>query len=229
MRKVWKWICRQWISLLFGLPGVDFGDEVEERRKMAAVHLNVKNWEKIRGNFHAYFAKYLGKAEEKMVAENPIPGRWWGKWNGAALPRGEHKELVLPARVAVHCHRVARRIRQERADDSKHRQICRKIHAWNVSTNQPLVSRQQVNAMASRIKRGGSVLTVDDVTPAEFLAFWAIAEAAKQGLRFGRYEFKRHAAFCAVTLIGSHVPAMLVQVLQYAGNRAREDLDNNPF
>jgi hypothetical protein len=227
MEKVWKWICRKWIELLFELSGVDLGNEVEERRKMVVVHLNAKNWEKIRGNFHAYFAKYLGKAEERMVAENPIPGRWWGKWNQSALPLGELKELILPARVAVSCHRMARKVRQERANDSKHRQICRQVGAWDISRNVPLISRQTITRYFQRLKSG----SIDPacMSSNDLLCVFAVVQAEKLGLSFGRYVFKRCAAFASITLVGQHVPEMMLRMFQQAGSDALEHKERNPF
>jgi hypothetical protein len=225
-RIVWLWICGQWVDLLFALPGVDLGNEVEERWKTNWWHSRDRNWTKIRGNFYAYFAKYLGKAERQMVLEAPIPGKWWTCWNKSALPIMEEQTLELPAPVAVFSQRVARKIRQVRADDCHHRQVCRQIKYVNDKTGEPMVSQQAMTEYLQRLKRG----QIDrmHMSRIDSDCRYAVHLATAMGLRFGRYKFRASMTFSSVTLIGEHVPAMIVRILSYAGNRAR-DLQNNPF
>jgi hypothetical protein len=224
---VHRWICDQWIDCVLGIPGMPFDLVSSEREKMLRVHtfsgkkgLLGRNsaLQKITGNFQSYFAKYLGKAEKMRGSEDSIPGRWWGKFNAAALPLGKLCELALPDRVGVHAQRVARKIRQKRANEARHRAICAKTGL--VRDGEPLVSQFGLLGRRGRIYRDAFTLNVG----AELLEEWG-----GKVPRFGPYKFPPPLKFSAVRLTGAHVPAMLIRVLEYAGLRAREDASLSPF
>lgn len=232
-----KWIMRHWVDCFMGIPGMPPEIVDEERRKMEAWHFHSRNWDPIRSEFHAYFAKYAGKDEKNLFAENEIPGRWWGKFNPGALPLGQLKEVEVHEHMAIHAQRVARKIRQTRADNAKHRAICRQIGFVDGRTGQPTVSRFQVDravpVVGYVLKHYGNF----DVVPLDYLrsqgvklnAVLAVMCAIEKGLKFGRYVFPPAMKFSSVRLIGTGAPALVVRILEYAGERVRSEVEPLPF
>lgn len=238
--EVWKWAVEKWILCVMDIPGMPPEFVESQSANMRKVHMHPKNFEKIRSNFHAYFAKYLGKDLEAYVAEFEIPGRWWGKFNSARIPWGKLQELDLPKRVAVHAQRVARKIRQARADDAKHRALCRRFDM--MEGNDPTVSRMALQNCFDGLQAVGGV---------KALAEWCEARDARLPLSlYGRplvlllkaflvgvslksllagCKFPPATKFSSVRLIGSHVPEMMLRVVQYAGQRALIDREQTPF
>lgn len=247
---VWNWCADQWIDCVMAIPGMPREIVLEETRKMQAVHLFAgtkrnkfedSNFQLLRGDFHSYFAKYLGKQDEAHVSEFPIPGRWWGFFNKAYVPFGELREIVLPERVAVHSHRVARRIRQARADDAKYRALCRKFD--RMDGKRPKVSRFELEQAVQRWNRHAGMLRTEEDVPEFFrrvrggrsdsgaLGFLLDLHAAKHPFRdlVSGYRFPAAMKYSAVTLTGKHVPEMMVRILHYAGARALRDREVTPF
>lgn len=239
---VHRWISEQWIECVMLVSGMPSEIVAEETRKMSAVHLHPKNFEKIRGNFHAYFAKYLGKDVDAHAAEFPIPGRWWGKFNSEHIPLGELQELVLPARVALHSQRVCRKIRQARADDAKHRALCRKFDM--LKDGQPTVSRFALLECYERLQSAGGMVAMNaDGTGTTFrkvlgvgrdpAALAMLLKADADGFPLGDLvkgvRFPAAMKFSSVRLTGSHVPAMMKRILQWSGGRALIDREQTPF
>ena len=228
---VHAWICAQWIDCIMAVPGMPSDLQAEEIRKMRCVHLfegkgglldRKSALQKIVGNFQAYFAKYLGKDEKNIAANDIIPGRWWGRFNGAHLPTGKLCELVLPPRVNVHAQRIARKIRQKRANAAKHRAVCQQ---WGFVTGEaqtePTLSEFGLLGKRGRIFR--HIVDSGEYTPAEFEKWGGKVP------KFGPYRFAAPMKFSTVRLTGAHVPDMMVRVLQYAGARALVDRERTPF
>lgn len=251
---VWQWCVDQWIECVMAIPGMPPEIVAEETRKMRDVHLfsgskskgfTNSNFQLIRGDFHSYFAKYLGKPEEDHVATSPIPGRWWGSFNSAKIPFAELRQIELPERVAVHSHRVARKIRQVRADNSKHSAICRKFGGMSSDGKTPGVSRQQLERLHREWVAVGGETALDTDLPGVFRRLRAAAgsglgagivmftRASAEGVRLkdlvSGFRFPSSMKYSAVTLTGRHVPAMMLRVLQYAGDRAKQDQLCTPF
>ncbi|MDP0490808.1 MAG: hypothetical protein Q7Q71_07155 [Verrucomicrobiota bacterium JB023] len=88
-------------------------------------HMHSKNWQRPRKHFAAYFAKYLGKADESDPAFHP--GRWWGHVNRKSIPYGKHLVTELPQQEAVKLHRIARKLRQRKAEIAHRKKVMRKI------------------------------------------------------------------------------------------------------
>lgn len=242
---VHQWICGQWIDCVMLVPGMPPEMIADEKRKMLAVHLHAKNFEKIRGNFHAYFAKYLGKDVEAHAAEFPIPGRWWGKFNSAHLPFGQLKELPLPARVALHSQRVCRKIRQARANDAKHLALCRRFNGLLPDGKTPGVSRHQLQRFYQKFVELGGISAFLLDSPEYFsqlrrvagsgtgyasvMFYSAIAVGYKLSDLVAGCKFPSVMKYSSVRLTGSHVPPMMVRILEWAGGRALIDRERTPF
>lgn len=240
---VQRWIMEQWVECVFSIPGMPPEIVREERLKMEMVHFHSSNFEKVRGNFQSYFAKYLGKDVEAHAAENPIPGRWWGVFNGPSIPLGKLQELPLPSRVAVHAQRVARKIRQARADNARHRALCRKFDM--IENGQPLVSRQSLLRCYQSLQSVGGfsalvaweagecpavrkLVVNGDTAPFRLLLAAHVAGVRLEGL-LGRFKFPPAMKFSSVRLTGSHVPEMMLRIIQHAGARALIDRECAPF
>jgi hypothetical protein len=117
------WFVTQWNALC--CQGMD----AKAREHHRWFHARDANFQKVRA-FAGYFAKYVGKASG-VSAE--YPGRWWGSWNKAALPISEKLEVAL-APVALHrLRRIARKLRQNQANEAKHRKIVAKLGVRQIS------------------------------------------------------------------------------------------------
>jgi hypothetical protein len=253
---IWEWCVEQWIACVMDIPGMPPEIVEEETRKMRAVHMfsgtkkekfQDSNFQLIRGDFHSYFAKYLGKDDEAHIATNPIPGRWWFTFNSEKIPFGELREIEMPERVCVHTHRVARRIRQVRADNARHRALCRKYDM--LEDGKPLVSRQALLDCYQRLQSIGGKAALDawdsggspeiarqvrkmvphgDSAPLRLLLA-AMAAGERLESLLGRFRFPPAMKYSGITLTGKHVPEMMVRILYYAGGRALEDRESTPF
>lgn len=244
----WAWMVDQWIECVLSVPGMPPELVEKSRADMFRVHhfkgtkkkrFEDANFQAIRGNFHSYFAKYLGKDEMAHAAENPIPGRWWGVFNADRLPLGVMKEIELPERVAVYSHREFVKVRQARANDAKHYAMCRKLKM--IENGKPTVSRIALLECYKRFKRFGGWVSIDADVPRIFRkiighdsnAFLMLCKAHAEGIRLkdlvAPFKFPRPLRYAAVTLTGNAVPEMAVRILQYAGGRALRDRENCPF
>ena len=241
------WIVKHWVRCMMDIPGMPIEIQAEEHRKMTAFHSHATNWEAIRGEFHAYFAKYLGKDDKMKIAEQPIPGRWWGRINPAALPLGEKREIVLPDRVGVVAQRIARKIRQTRADNAKFNALCRKHDMF--SNGRPSVSRLELLHCFNRLKGIGGLAALHAWDSSDDSSFRRVIRAAvvhgstapltlllkvivsgdRVGSILGGYKFPPAMKFAGVRLIGTGAPALFAKILTYAGGVAMEHRDRNPF
>ena len=171
------------------------------------------NFQEIR-DFAGYFSKYLGKDAEAQLAEEPIPGRWWGIVNRKCIPWAELAEVELPRRVRLHAQRVARKIRQKRADAAKHRadmKVIDAVHHLGDNMGKPIISQFQLSC-------GRGALT------------WLVRATAKmKGVRLGKCKFPAAMQFSAVKFIGKDAPQMVGRILLYAYGRACEDKETMPF
>jgi len=215
------WLAHAWNSLLsIGLS--DF-----ERGKHLRWHLHAKNIEAVRGNIAGYFAKYLGKPLESVSEE--IPGRWWGKVNAKALPVSPVAEMPLPVRAAVIAHRHARKIKQKRANEAKHRAIARKAGLMDLD-GQPMVS--QFGLMQARnLTRNLDLGQIDIGTAPRSLYRAAIflTMPALKGLRWGKAKRQKYGNFSKVRLISTHSPATAIQIMRHVGDALKDWMERNPF
>lgn len=250
---VWRWCVDHWIQCVMAIPGMPPELIASETSKMRAVHLfegtkkegfRDSNFQKIRGNFHSYFAKYLGKDVEAHCAESPIPGRWWGKFNARHIPFASERSIVLPERVAVHAQRVARKIRQARADNAKHTALCRRFGGMASDGKTPGISRQQLQRFYRAWLEIGGESGIDTDLPNVFRRLRAAGgsgmasglvmfmNATGEGFRLTNflsgYKFPAAMKFSSVRLTGAHVPGMIYEILKYAGARALVDSGQPP-
>ena len=175
------------------------------------------NMQEVR-DFAGYFAKYLGKDEQAEVAREPIPGRWWGNVNKQNIPWAEMKELELPVRMRIHCQRIARKIRQKKADAAKHFCVMRELGLVRLTgpgKGQPIFS--QFFLTCGRARKGtdfGNNLR-------------AMLGIEAKGL--GRVQFPTAIKFAAVKLTGKSAVSTGKRILEYASDRFRDDLETCPF
>lgn len=232
------WIATQWNSL------VCVGLSDEETGKHLRWHLHPKNMEKVRGNIARYFAKYLGKPLETVCEE--IPGRWWGKVNANALPLSACSEMPLPERAAIFAHRIARKLRQKRADEARHRSIARNSGLVD-SNGQPLVSQFGLLAMRTRIRNLNHQHVSWDSFPVgtQRALDWLVAVPAQHGLRWGKAKLFpkpknldrdenqarrfRQVRFSGIKLISSQSPQTALQIMRSVGNAMEAWRFRNPF
>ena len=222
-RPVQRWIAEQWNELIC------LGSSVEDRNNHLWWHLrdgstrsgkyNRKedNMQEV-GDFAGYFAKYLGKNEKAQAARDPIPGRWWGKVNKQNIPWAEMKELELPERVRIHCQRIARKIRQKKADAAKHFCIMRELDLIRHSgpdKGQPIFSQFYLTCGKGRKGTffGDSLRKMFEL----------------EGKCLGPVRFPAAIKFAAVKLTGKSAVSTGKRILEYAGDRYRADLETCPF
>jgi hypothetical protein len=117
------WFVSQWNSLCCS------GMSDQEREKHRWWHARDENLQQVK-DIAGYFAKYLGKEED---ASGALPGRWWGSWNKDALPISETEEVALPSKALAMIRRIARKLRQNRANEAKHQAIVKKLEIRQIS------------------------------------------------------------------------------------------------
>jgi hypothetical protein len=222
-RSVQRWIAGQWNELICSRSSA------EDRAKHLWWHLRdgctrsgrydpkADNMQEIR-NFAGYFAKYLGKDEKAQAARDPIPGRWWGKVNKPNIPWAEMKEQELPLRMRIHCQRIARKIRQKKADAAKHLGIMRELDLLRLSgpnKGQPCFSQFFLACGKGRkgTAAGNTFRTIFDL----------------EGQSFGPVRFPAAIKFAAVKLTGKSAVSTGKRILEYARDRYRDELETCPF
>ncbi len=236
-----RWIAAQWNALVcVGLDG-------EERGKHLRWHLHARNMEKVRGNIARYFAKYLGKPLETVFEE--IPGRWWGKVNGKAVPLSVCSEMPMPERAAILAHRLARKLRQKRADEAKHRSTAKAMGLVDPK-GEPLVSQFGLLSMRDRLRglRLQSLADLDSLPVATQRAFdYLILFPHANGLKWGKAKLFpkpkkkilerdgnkarrfRSVRFSGIKLISAQSPRTALQIMRFVGMAMRNWLARNPF
>ena len=227
-----RWIIETWNKLICDHRGTVLGD----REKHLWLHSKPENFQPVR-NMHGYFAKYLGKDEADLIADEPIPGRWWGKCNRKALPFADCSELAVPAPVAVLMHRCARRITRERMHEAHHRSVMRKIGLVD-GKGEPLVSR--FGLLHARNNRKLRDLEVgESCSPSEFAQLLALTarvlvhqhhkEGISEPLRIGKVKITTRANHAKRTLLGKEAPITAQSILRYAAKVYRQKIENEPF
>lgn len=207
---VHQWFATRWNAL------VAAHSDADGRARHLAVHLHESNFQEVR-NMAGYFAKYLGKDAEAVLTGSPIPGRWWGRINSDRIPFATASIVENPPpRFRVICHRIARKLRQKRADEAKHRALCRAAGFVDDQGN-PHVS--QFFMTCARHFR--SIHQPHSITHHEVARF--------HGLRFGRYRFPGPLKTGSVVLVGEFAPATAKRLLEYAVGAFRDYLERVPF
>lgn len=222
-RTVQRWIAEQWNELICA------SSSAEERAKHLWWHLRdgstrsgrydlkADNMQEVR-DFAGYFAKYLGKDEKAQAAREPIPGRWWGKVNGQKIPWAEMKEQEMPLRMRIHCQRIARKIRQKKADAAKHFCIMQELGLVSLSgpeKGQPIFSQFYLTCGQGRkgTDFGRKLRKIFKI----------------EGKCLGPVRFPAAIKFSAVRLTGKSAISTAKRILEYAAHRYRNDLENCPF
>jgi hypothetical protein len=171
-------------------------------------------------NMAGYFAKYVGKAEDREICRDHIPGRWWGFCNSHNVPWGKRVSLELPVRMRIYAQRVARKIRQKRADAAKFNAVCRAAHLVNVdgpNRGRPYDFVSQFSITLGKWHR----------EPPGFNAPFYMAQSV--GKRFGKYKLPSALKTSAVRLTGPGSLQLAKRILEYAADRYRDFLETSPF
>ncbi len=201
-----SWFVAQWNSLC--CEGLS--NEASEHHRW--FHSRDENFEQVR-DMAGYFAKYVGKHEDSMGA---LPGRWWGSWNKDSLPVSPVVEITLTAKANAMIRRIANKLRRNRMNDGKHRQICHKIGVgdhisrWTLQRFRMGYSRQGYRAH-------GFMTSPNSYSPAgkEIAAYFD--DAAKlQGLRFGKSSFRgKHPSSAPIILLGKYSPNSMMRAVEW--------------
>ncbi len=216
-----RWLALQWNSLICA------SFDAEESGKHLRWHLHSKNMEAVRGNIAGYFAKYLGKPLEAVCEE--IPGRWWGKVNGSALPLSTRREVAMPERAAIIAHRIARKLLQKRANEAKHR-IIAKASGLMSSRGQPLVSQFELIRIRNRFKHIDlTQIDLDNPPPLFFHDLIRLEWPRQKGFRWGKAKRSPFAKFSKVRLISKDSPTTAARIMKFVGEAMREWASRNPF
>lgn len=213
-REVQRWFADQWNALICS------GLDPEERRKHAVWHHHEKNWEPVEAV--SYFTKYVGKVVEADATGST--GRWWGFWRKPKLPWAAKVEGTIPDKVAVDLNRIARKIRQNRADEANHAAACR-MAGLDRSPFQPSVLKPRPPTLwdFQRLRQGiGPDGKRDSSTP-----IWRayLEERMRSvGIRPGKYRFKMkagapHPDELKITLTGNHVPDLIRRAAEWSASR----------
>jgi len=202
-----SWISKSWNEL------VCRGCDADGRASHLAVHLHPSNFQEVR-NMAGYFSKYIGKDADAVLVGDPIPGKWWGKVNSDCIPWAEKRVLTgMPRRFRVVCQRIARKLRQVKANAAKHAAIQRKIgmvHPSGPEKGKPYFSEF---ALQCGPRRQGW---------REDIEFFAKA-------RLGPYKFPGPLKTGAVCLVGEFAPATAKRILEFARDDLHSYLQSNPF
>lgn len=181
-----------------------------------AWHLHEKNMFVVK-NMSRYYAKYLGKDEEASVMRDPIPGRWWGKINSAFIPVSVYEDTPLSPAASVYAQRIARKIRQKRANAGKHRALCSEmglVLSNGPDIGKPVLSQFEVLNRKQSGKRKGFFLDMLGVTG---------------GKRFGKAKLSPWLKTSSVYLSGDNSPALVQRILAYALARDAEEFLDVPY
>jgi hypothetical protein len=203
---VQAWIAEQWNNLAC----VGLG------RKAKSEHLY---WHARPENFFVierskYFTKYLGKDAEAAILRDPIPGKWWGKFNSRNIPVAEMVVVSVTPQVRVWVNRIIRKVRQKQLNAAKHYQICKDSELLRLigeDKGKPCVSEFGVQCGKKR-----------DM-------YWAIA--AVFGNRFGPVKPPKHYRMseCSVSLSGPSAPLAVSTALEYALARESAETSDIPY
>jgi hypothetical protein len=210
---VQSWIAHQWTSL------VCVGLHPKAKAQHLAVHLHPTNFELVK--HPKYFAKYLGKEEEASVGQHPIPGKWWGIFNRSNIPRSAKDQVPVSPQALIYAHRIFRKIRQVRWDESKHLALSKRgemIRLSGSDKGKPIASRFAVQCGPKRAmyREWLAEITKHLYGKAErFSAFRCPPE----------YRIKE----CSVSLNFPGAPDLAKRILEYAQNREAENYSDIPY
>jgi len=213
--EVRDWFARQWNELICAKL------DAAEKARHLCWHRHANNWQRV-GRLE-YFSKYVGKARDLQDGSGST-GRWWGFWRKERLPWAERIEGTIPDKVAVDLNRIARRIRQKRADAAKQAALAKRL-ACGVSPFSRWVSKPQPLTLwdLERLKAGYGPRGKGDPDAAFWLRFLGGLQR-QAGVRFGKYRFKLqpgqpHPDKLKITLTGKAMPATLLRAAIWSAKR----------
>lgn len=213
-KQVQAWFADQWNELICA------GLDPEERRKHAVWHHHENNWEPV--NSVSYFTKYVGKAVE--VDATGSTGRWWGFWRKAYLPWATKVQGTITDQVAVDMNRVARKIRQKRGDEAKHKALCKQLEL-NASPFSPSILKLRPPTAwdLERLRCGYGPDGRHDPAARIWLGIYTDRQI-EFNTRLGKYRYKGGKGMpnpdeLKIVLTGKHVPDMMLRVAEWSAER----------
>ena len=192
-----------------------------EKAKHLCWHRHPNNWQRVERI--EYFTKYVGKARELQDGSGST-GRWWGFWRKVRLPWADKFEAAIPDKVAADLNRIARKIRQKRADAAKHAALAARMEFKLSPFGRPVNHPRTVTLWDMERLRAGCG---PRGKRAPNTAFWLeiLTEAQKRaGVRFGKYRFKLapgqpHPDELKIVLTGRHIPATFQRAALWSAKR----------
>ena len=190
------WLVAQWNGL------VCLGLSEEETEKHRWWHAREENIERVRSM--SYFVKYVQKGDE----DAPLKGRWWANFNKAALPVSPMTEIELTEKMAVWLNRIARQVRQKRADAGKHAALAEALGEGTFFARISLWDLQ-------RLRCGYDLDGFRNPESAKLILACYQIVCRQAGVRAGKFAFQgKLAAQGPICLCGKSAPAVALQALK---------------
>lgn len=204
--EVRAWFVLQWNALCCS------GLEGEAREHHRWFHAREENFQLVR-DMAGYFAKYLGKAED---ASGALPGRWWGSWNKSALPVSPVSVVCLTPKAKAMIRRIANKLRRNRMNEGKHRQICARIGLMGHFSRWQLECFR-MNYTPQGFRDQGYMTSPNSYSPTGKELASIFDDAARHhGLRFGKSKFQGAPPSSApIVLLGKHSPASMIRAMEW--------------
>ena len=137
---------------------------------------------------------------------------------GGNIPWAEMKELELPARMRIHCQRIARKIRQKKADAAK--PFCAMRESGLVRLSDPDKGQPSFSPFFLTCGKGRKGTEFGNLLRQIFEI---------EGQQLGRARFHAAMKFSAVKLTGKSAVLTSKRILEHARDRYRDDLESCPL
>lgn len=193
------WMVGQWNRLMC----VGLSDEETEKHRWW--HAREENMQPVSNM--GYFAKYVGKDADDD-GQTPLKGRWWAAFNKSALPVAPMSEAKLEEKAAAMLNRLARKMRQNRANAGKHVATSKALGGVGLFAR---LSPWDVQ----RLHCGYDLNGLRNPEAARWLlaAYEVVCKQAE--VRPGKVRFSQERRNSAVSLCGRSMPAFALQAVAY--------------
>jgi hypothetical protein len=197
--KFQTWVVTVWNNLVcVGLSET----KIEHHRWWHARSENMQKVEDMSG----YFAKYLGKED----VTGALRGRWWGSFNKQTLPVSKQERASITDHAAVLIHRVARKLRQAKANAGKHRAISKRMEKSGFKLTE---------MQLFRLRSGYDISGYRTPFSAVYLACYK-ESCEFAGVRHGKFQFRGAGPVQApIVLCGKNAPEIVSRLVTYVSER----------
>jgi len=190
------WMVAQWNRL------VCVGLCEEETEKHRWWHAREENMEPVRSM--GYFAKYVQKGDD----DAPLKGRWWADFNKTALPVSPMTEIEVTDRMAVWLNRIARKVRQKRADAGKHAALGKALGEGSFFARLTLWDLQ-------RLRGGYDLNGFRNLEAARLVLACYEIVCKRAGLRAGRFRFQNLMSHGPIVLCSRTISTLASQAFEW--------------